>query len=335
MLGFSRENLRKSQEAPWLVLDLVMLGIVMFNLLWLAFDALFETKLIHSLIENYILKLVTLYTPVHENFLFVDLVFVAIFLSEFIFRWVVAVVRKDHVRWYFFPFIHWYDLLGCIPVTTTRLFRLLRVFSILYRLHKFKIIDLNRTGIYRFVAFYLDVFIEELSDRIVIKVISDAQKDIASGSPLIEDVQKNVLSPRLPIVSRYIAGILNHLGDSILDSDHGEVIRTHVQQSVGKAVKNNSQVSAFSMLPVVGSTIENTLESAVTDIVTASIINLLSDIDAQRVDLFLRNGMTDFTPEDDAIDDEMMMVINECLELVKTHISSQRWKVELENRSKK
>jgi hypothetical protein len=330
MLGFSNDNLKKSHETPWLLLDLVMLGILLFNLLWIVFDSLFATKLIHGLLDTYSPGFVSAYQPVHNNFLLVDMAFVVVFLVEFFFRWIVAVVRKDHVRWYFFPFLHWYDILGCIPTPAFRLFRLLRVVSILYRLHKFKIIDLNRTAIYRFITFYADVFVEELSDRIVVKVLSDAQKDIAAGSPLIDDIQKQVLAPRLPIVSRYAAGIFNHLGESILDTEHGEIIRSHVQKSVGKAVKNNSKVATFSMIPVVGATIENTLESAVTDIVTASIINLLSDIDAERIDLFLRNGMTDFTPEDEALEKEMLVVVNECLELVKTHVSSQRWKMELE-----
>ena len=333
MLGFNKENLRKSHEAPWILLDLAMLGVLLVNLLWIVFDSLYETKLIHGLLDTYSPQFVAAYQPIHNNFLLVDIVFVVIFVTEFVFRWIVAVVRKVHVRWYFFPFVHWYDILGCIPLPTTRLFRLLRVVSILYRLHKFKIIDLNRTAIYRFVTFYADVLVEELSDRIVVKVLSDAQKDIATGSPLVKDIQHQVLAPRLPIVSRYVAGILNHLGDSILDTEHGEIIRNHVQQSVGKAVKNNTQVATFSLLPVVGTTIENTLESAVTDIVTASIINLLSDIDAERVDIFLRNGMTDFTPEDQQLEQEMLMVVNECLELVKSHISSQRWKLELEQRN--
>ena len=334
MLGFSRKNLNNSHEAPWLLLDLVMLGILVINLLWLLLDSLFATNLVHGLLDAHFPKVVSAYEPVHNNFLFVDLVFVSLFLTEFVFRWIVAIVRKEYLRWYFFPFLRWYDLVGCIPLGATRLVRLFRVFSILYRLHKYEIIDLNRTAVYRFIAFYTDVFVEELSDRIVVKVLTDAQKDISAGSPLVEDIQKNVLAPRLPVVSRYVAGVMNHLGDSILESNHGEMIRTHVKHSVGKAVKNNAQVSTFSMLPVIGSTIENTLESAVTDIVTTSIVNLLSDIDADRVNLFLQDGMSGFTPDDETLEDEMLMVVNECLELAKNHISSQRWKEELEQQNK-
>ena len=333
MLKINRANLKASHEGPWLLLDLAMLVLLLFNLLWLIFDALFATEVFNQLLVNFLPQLAAGYQPIHQNFLFVDLIFISIFLTEFMLRWLAAIVRKTYLRWYFFPFIHWYDLVGCIPLAATRMFRFLRIFSILHRLHKFKIIDLNDTGLFRFIAFYYDVIVEELSDRIVVKVLTDAQKDISAGSPLIEDITQHVLMPRKPIITEWAASTLNHIGHSILHPEHGEVIRKHVLSSVGKAVRTNSQVSAFKLLPVVGGTIEKTLESAVTDIVTQSIINLLSDLTPQQIEQFIDNGFENITPEELALDHEVLSVVTEVLELVKQHISEQRWKVELASRS--
>ena len=238
-------------------------------------------------------------------------------------------MRKEHLRWYFFPFLHWYDIIGLIPTGPTRLFRFLRIFSILHRLHKLEIIDLNQTAVFRFFAFYYDVFVEELSDRIVVKVLSDAQKDISAGSPLLDDINAQVLAPRRPVITQWIAGVINHLGQSIQSEEHGEVIREHVRKSVGKAVRSNAQVSSLHYLPVIGKTIENTLEESVTDIVTTSLVNLLSDLDAERIDHFISVGMHDYTPTADALDKEVLNVVNECLELVKAHVAQQRWKSHL------
>ena len=80
---------------------------------------------------------------------------------------------------------------------------------------------------------------------------------------------------------------------------------------------------------MIGRTIENTLEESVTDIVTASLVNLLSDLDADRIDHFISVGMHDYTPTADALDKEVLSVVNECLELVKAHVSQQRWKSHL------
>lgn len=188
MLKFSRTNLKKSHEAPWLILDLVMLGLLIVNLLWILFDALFATSAMRNGLDFISPAIVPAYQPIHDNFTLIDLGFVAVFFTEFCLRWIAAIYRKQYMRWYFFPFIHWYDLIGCIPASFARVFRFLRVFSILYRLHKYQIIDLRNTALFRFIAFYTDALVEELSDRIVVKVLSDAQKDIAAGSPLVQDV---------------------------------------------------------------------------------------------------------------------------------------------------
>ena len=286
MLNFSLKRLKESHEGPWLLIDLSMLFLLILNLLWILFDSLFAAEFIQSGLYSLSPVIVDSYQPIHANFAIIDLIFVGIFLSEFCIRWVAAVMRKEYLRWYFFPFIHWYDLVGCIPLSGARIFRFLRVFSILYRLQKYKIIDLRNTALFRFLFFYYDVFVEELSDRIVVKVLSDAQKDIAAGSPLIDDITNKVLAKRQHVLSEWIAAMMVHMGDSIADKEHGQTVREHVQQSVGHAVRANSQVSTLRLLPVMGGTIERTLENAVTDIVTQSIIKLLQDITPDKLTNF-------------------------------------------------
>jgi hypothetical protein len=303
-----------------------MLALLIINLIWLLFDGLFATQAFKSILTSMSTDLVTGYTPIHENFVLYDLAFVAIFLTEFCVRWVASVVRKTYVRWYFFPFIHWYDLIGCIPLGGARIFRFLRIFSIFYRLQKYQIIDLRNTAVYRFIIFYYDVLVEELSDRIVVKVLSDAQKDIAAGSPLIEDISQQVLVSRLPILTQWLSSVMVHIGESIEHNDHGESVRSHVQKSVGKAVRGNSQVSTLKLVPILGSTIEKTLEQSVTDIVTQSIINLMKDITPEKIDDFVEHGIGRFSSEDHMLDQEVLLIVNECLELVKHHVSQQRWK---------
>jgi hypothetical protein len=180
--------------------------------------------------------------------------------------------------------------------------------------------------VYRFIVFYYDVFVEELSDRIVVKVLSDAQKDITAGSPLIEDISQQVIATRLPILTQWLSSVMVHIGESIEHSDHGESVRSHVQKSVGKAVRDNTQVSILKLVPMLGNTIEKTLEQSVTDIVTQSIINLLKDITPEKIDDFVEHGLGRFSSEDHMLDQEVLLIVNECLELVKQHVSQQRWK---------
>ena len=330
VLNFSYSKLKSSHEAPWLALDLFMLGLLVVNLVWLLFDSLYATSAFQSILNAISSGIVPAYAPIHDNFVLYDLAFISVFLFEFCVRWVAAVVRKTYVRWYFFPFIHWYDLVGCIPLGGARIFRFLRIFSILYRLQKYEIIDLRDTAVYRFIAFYYDVLVEELSDRIVVKVLSDAQKDIAAGSPLIDDISKQVIASRLPILTQWLSSVMVHVGESVEHQEHGVSVREHVQQSVGKAVRSNSQISTLKLVPVLGSTIENTLEQSITDIVTQSVINLLKDMTPEKIDDFVEHGIGRFSSEDQMLDQEVLKVVNECIELIKHHVSQQRWKASLQ-----
>lgn len=330
MLNFSYSKLKSSHEGPWLILDLAMLFLLIVNLFWLLFDGLFATEAFKSLLSSLSLNIVKTYTPVHDNFLLYDLAFIAVFLAEFCVRWIAAVMCKTYTRWYFFPFIHWYDLVGCIPLGGARIFRFLRILSILYRLQKYEIIDLRHTAVYRFITFYYNVFVEELSDRIVVKVLSDAQKDIAAGSPLIEDIGNKVIASRLPILTQWISSVMVHVGESIEQNNHSESVINHVQTSVSKAVRGNAQVASLKLVPLLGSTIESTLEQSVTDIVTKSIINLLKDATPEKVDDFVERGLGRFSSEDHMLDQEVLLIVNECIELIKEHVSQKRWKESFE-----
>ncbi|GAB3038045.1 ion transporter [Bowmanella dokdonensis] len=329
MLNFSLKRLKESHEGTWLVLDFLMLGLLVLNLALILFDSLYATELFQSSLNDVSPTLLNWYKPIHANFILIDLVFVSIFLIEFCFRWVVAVRRKEYLRWYFYPFIHWYDLVGCIPIGGARILRFLRIFSILYRLQKYQIIDLKDTAPYRFFAFYYNVLIEELSDRIVVKVLSDAQRDLQRGSPLFDEIQQKVLAVRRPVVCRWVANLLVHSGKSIEDLQTGNMLREHVKAGVSRAVRSNAQIAGLKMVPIVGGTIEKTLERAVSDIVIQSVINLLLDVTPEKIDHLISHGITASSLEEQTLDQEMLDVINECLELLKGHVSHQQWKTRL------
>ncbi|TDF41330.1 ion transporter [Alteromonadaceae bacterium M269] len=329
MFKIDRAKLKESHEGIWLLIDFLMLGLLLLNLLFIIFDSLYETSFFIRVLDWLSPSIATHYQPVHDNFIFIDLGFITVFLTEFCVRWIVAIKRKTYLRWYFFPFLHWYDLVGCIPLSGTRIFRFLRIFSILYRLHKYQIIDFRQSGIIRFLSFYYDVFIEELSDRIVVKVLSDAQKEISVGSPLIEDVVTQVLKPRQTVVNEWLSNILRHVGDSINDTDKGAIIREHVKRSVGLAVRENSQVSTLNLVPVVGSTIESVLESAVSDIVIQSIVHLLKDMTPEKIDNLVQHAVQAVPSGDNDINQEIITVVNESIEILKAHVSEQRWKSQL------
>ena len=67
MLRVNWANLRKSHETPWLILDLVMLGLLLINLAWLLFDAMYGTGLVHDQLESWFPGVTAAYDPIHKN----------------------------------------------------------------------------------------------------------------------------------------------------------------------------------------------------------------------------------------------------------------------------
>lgn len=323
------QKLKESRQGVWLTVDLLMIGLLIINLFLVLFDALYATQAVFSVLDTHFPAFVDVYQPVHENFLFVDLCFIAVFLSEFILRWIVAIKTKEYLRWYFFPFVHWYDLIGCIPVESARIFRFLRIISIVYRLHKYQIIDFKDWAFFRFLTFCYNVIIEELSDRIVAKIITDTQQEIASGSSLLDTIADEVIKPRKSTVTQWVATTAHYLGNAISHPQQGQVIRQHITKSVAKAVRQDPQIAMLNKIPLLGGNLEKRLENTVSNVVIESITNMLEDLDNETVDELMSTGLSHFTASEQQLNQEVLNIVIEVLEIVKQFILEKRWQESL------
>lgn len=331
MFTINRENLRKSHQLIWFVIDFVMLGLLILNLCLIIFDAIYNFAGVQRLMAEHVPTLQNAYHPIHENFIFYDLIFVGIFLTEFMVRWAYALKAKLYARWYFYPFIHWYDLIGCIPVGSFRFLRILRVISIVYRLHKYNVIDVTQTRIYQFFNFYYEAFMEELSDRVVIKVLSGMQDEIRRGSPLFERIQHDILYPRRAMIADWISQRVAEATEEGYVPRRG-ALRSYLEDRVDQALKQNVELSRLRYLPVVGSTIQETLEEAVGDIVASVIHQLLDDLASTRNHGFIEDIVNAFLPErgpgagEYEHNEALMHLINEVLDAVKKQVRVKHWR---------
>lgn len=192
-----REKLRANLDTLGYVIDIAMLVLIAANLALIIFDWMFQGLWLQQLLQSIWPAFFTFYDQtIHADFVFWDGLFVAIYLTEFTVRWGFAIGRRSYERWYFYPFAHWYDLLGCIPVGSFRWLRILRVVSLLYRLQKRGIIDLTDTWLGALILKYYRVVVEEISDRVVINVLEGAQRELRTDTPLIHRIERDVLLPR-------------------------------------------------------------------------------------------------------------------------------------------
>ncbi|MDY6814635.1 MAG: hypothetical protein SV598_01945 [Pseudomonadota bacterium] len=334
MLHINRENLKSSHQLIWFIIDFLMLGLLILNLAFIIWDFIYNFVAIQNLLKEHAPALQSAYHPIHERFIFYDIIFVSIFLTEFFVRWGYAIKASVYDRWYFYPFIHWYDLVGCIPIGSLRFLRILRVISIIYRLHQYRIIDITSTKIYRFVNFYYDAFMEELSDRIVLKVLSGVQDEVRRGSPLFDRIQKDIVYPRRDMLSDWISQRVARAAQEGYVPNRG-ALRNYLEDRVDHALKHNLELSRLKYLPVVGSTIQETLEDAVGDIVANVIHQILEDLASSSNHAFIEDIVNVFlsTPDQVAADETRNQVlidlIIEILDAIKGQVKVKHWRARL------
>jgi hypothetical protein len=330
VLKINQKKLYESHELTWFIVDFVMLALLIINLLWIIFDWFFAAEFIQQGIRNNLNWLYASYLPIHKNFVLYDMAFIFIFLTEFVTRWLRAVYLKTYKRWYFYPFIHWYDLIGCIPVAGARALRFLRVFSILYRLQKHQIIDLRQNSIFKFIQFYYDVVLEELSDRIVVKVLAGTQEELKHGSPLVHRIQNEILLPRQELLVSWFSERLASVSrNGYLPNK--EVLRAYLGEIVDASMTKNADLRRIRKVPVVGEMVTQALERAVGDIVAEVIHQILSDLASSENHAFIEDiaqvllGQENEEESSKVLQGQVLDVAVEILELMKEQVAVKRW----------
>jgi hypothetical protein len=330
-MKFNKDKLRSSRETPFLVIDFIMLGLVFINLAWLLFDTLFTSKLVRQSLEWFSPAFTEFYAAeIHVNFILYDLAFVAVFLTEFVVRWGLAVRNQTYHRWFFYPFVHWYDLLGCIPVGSFRWLRLLRIISIVYRLQKYQIIDISNLYLVRFVRKYMNVLVEELSDRVVIHVLDGIQDEISVGTPVMEKIVQQVILPNKPLVIEWIASRINDLADNVYQPRRPD-LKLYIDGVIASSIAQDQKVAALEKLPVIGQAVTEIIETTVSDIVFNVLDRVVMDIGAEETDVWVRD-ITDqviarLLQPSAQLNAAGRDVLIDILDVVKDEVRIQRWKL--------
>ena len=344
MFTINRENLKKSHQTIWFAIDFLMLGLLILNLSLIVFDSLYHFEAIQDFFRESLPAFYNVYQPVHRNFIFYDLIFVSIFLTEFFVRWIYAVRHGIYQRWYFYPFIHWYDVLGCIPTSGMRFLRVLRVISIVYRLHRYGIIDFTRTRLFQFLAFYYEAFMEELSDRIVLKVLSGVQDEVRRGSPLMDRVQSDIIYPRKDVLIGWISDRVADLASQGYVPNR-DALRQYLESCINEAIRQNPEMARLKLLPIFGNQVRGTLEEVVGDI-TAHVLNqVMEDLSSSRNHDFINDLVDVLLPDPSQLttqqgtgDTELgqrqgnEVLINltlEIIDVIKDQVHHKRWREQL------
>jgi hypothetical protein len=315
-------------------LDLVMLGLILVNLALIIFDWMFLNPAFQNVLHAYVPTFFAFYAEtIHENFFYIDLAFVTVFLVEIMVRWGIAIWRHTYHRWFFYPFIHWYDVLGCIPISSFRFLRVLRIFAVIPKVQRTGLVDLKTTYVYQSYLKYRDILVEEITDRVTVKILDGIQQGVRRGNPITERIVRDVIQPQQDALASAFAHRIQEAAATSYEP-YRETFRAYVDERVQAAVNQNQEIGIIGQLPGVGRPIRSLLQGAISDITFHVVDDVLHDVAALDNDDLIAQ-ITERSSDalirgkyDARLNTILQDIIIDSLELIKEHVRIQQWKLE-------
>jgi hypothetical protein len=323
---------QQTREAAALTVDVVMVVLIAANLTLIVVDWAFETRLVQQQLQASLPSVHAWYDrTVHQHFFFYDLAFVAVFVVEIVVRWGIAIYRQTYHRWFFYPFVHWYDVLGCIPVGSLRSLRLLRVIAMVPKMQRIGLVDLRKTYLYRTFDKYRGILVEEITDRVAVRIIQGVQDELRSGHPVTDKIVREVIEPQQQALIESVARRLQEATASAYGS-YQEDFRDYVDEVIADAVDRNDEIRTIAAIPGFGRPVADLLESAISDIVYSVIDRMMADIasldnDEVIVQVTAISSDALLSPEyDRRLNRLARSIVLQSLDLIKEHVQIKKWK---------
>lgn len=258
--------------------------------------------------------------------------FITFLLVEFSVRWLVAIVNKHHQRWFFFPFIHWYEVLAIIPML--RFLRLFRAGIIAYRLHELGYVVVPQSIRIR-LKFYYSLLMEELSDRVVTTVIDGVRNELKTSSTHKQMIHDLIDHHRL-LIAQTLAEVLQESLATELKQQQQD-IAGYVGQVVHQAIEDTPELTQLlRRLPIVGNMIENQIQNIGQRLGENISIGLMQPLNAgttQQPNALYRHvgeKISQINIENQKLENLVESLVNESLTAIRKQVQVKQWQLTLE-----
>lgn len=318
----------------FLVYDIFMMGIIVFNLFCLCANLFLMSsfgKLFFD--EIHLPEVLAFYkSDLHPWVIKTEGWFILFLVAELAIRWLVAIIYKHHQRWFFFPFIHWYEVLAIIPYL--RFLRLIRAGIIAYRLHELghKVIPDN---IMKKVLFYYRVVMEELSDRVVVSVIDGIKYELDNSSSH-KKIIHDLVDHHRDMFAQALAEILQEALATELKAQQ-RLIADNVGHIVKQAIEDTPQLTQLlRLIPIAGGMIENQIQSIgqrLGENITNGLIDPLTEGTAtqpNQIYTLISDKVSHLNIENKALEELVESAVYESLESLRKQVKIKQWQIELE-----
>jgi len=271
-------------------------------------------------------------TSLHDPLRTMGGFFTIFLIIELLVRWAIAIKDKVYYRWFFFPFVHWYEVLGCFP--QLRALRLFRAVIIGRRLHQLGYQVLPQPWINR-IKFYIDVLLEELSDRVILTTIynfrqqltdSDVHKSLVKST--IERNRDQIEAMLLSLLRQELVPRLQKLTDK---SEGGQLIANEVGNAIQDGLANTPELRRYlRLIPIAGSLIESQLQHIGHNI-GENVVYSLNErlLKAEHIDALMVNiahSIVNIDINSSALEALFASIINDSLSEFEAQIKIQQWK---------
>jgi hypothetical protein len=233
-----------------------------------------------------------------DHFWIIDLPFLTLFWIEFLVRWYLALKRRTHAKWFFFPLFNWYDVLGLIPSRHFRVFRLLRAVSMYMRLRRSELSGVGKDVFSRSVAYLSNIITEEVSDRVALRILTELHDEIADGTHA--RIVRDTVEPRRSQIERVVSGQIRELlTDEATVDRFRELLRLNLEHAVSRSEALRSVPLPQAVLrPLIRFTgeviLDTTLETITTTIASEEGERAVREVaSAVLEDLFYGPGLTE------------------------------------------
>lgn len=317
----------------FLAYDIFMMFIIVFNLFCLCANAFLMSNFGNWFFDTVNLPQVLQYykTDLHPWVIKTESWFITFLIVELLVRWLIAIINKHHARWFFFPFIHWYEILAISPYL--RFLRLIRAGVIAYRFHEMghKVIP---DSIMKRVLFYYRVVMEELSDRVVITVIDGVIQELDTSSSH-KKIIHDLVDHHRDIFAKTVAEVLQESLATELNAQR-HLITNNVGQIVRQAIQDTPQLTQLlRLIPIAGGMIENQIQNIGQQLgenITQGLIQPFTEGSPSNPNAMyqlISTKLSQLNIENQRLEQLVESVVYESLESLRKQVAVKQWQLEM------
>ncbi len=257
--------------------------------------------------------------------------FTLFLIAELSARWLIAIIFKHYYRWFFFPFAHWYEVLGCFP--QLRVLRLLRVIAIGRRLYKMGWRFLPEKWLDS-LKFYYAILLEELSDKVLLTAVDNIRiqldNSVDSQALVKKTIDKNRENIEEMVLSMLRTELAPRLRAELVPSNQDSPVATHVGLAIADAVEKTPEIEMIlAKIPIAGNMIKSQLmgisEKVGYNIADAVSHRLLQDEVLDEIFVSIAHGISQINPSNPALEALIADIIEEGLTAFEQQIKIQQW----------